>query len=699
MSDAGARRPLIARLRRDIMKNIHCRARGQCVRLCRILLPPLALTAALSGAEQIPETDFAEMSLEELGTIKVPTVYGASKFTQKVTEAPASVSIITKDDIKKFGYRKLADALSSVRGMYTISDRGYRFLGVRGVNRLGDFGGRTLININGHRINEAIYDSAFIGDEFPLNMDLVERIEVIRGPGSSLYGNNAFFGVINVVTREAEDFRGHGAEISASAGSFDQYAGRFSYGSQFKHGGKLVFSGSYQESDGEENLEYPAVPAAGFPGAVERENDGHQLRHFFASYAFNGFTIEGVYGRRHKELPNGPYLAVFNDARNWMMDESAYLEGRFERELGNDWTIKARVYGDHYAYQGNYVYDYQDPANPNLTENRDDPRAAWWGGELQFGKTLWEKHRLTFGAEGRHDPVLEQRNFDLDPPFTYMDGAREQHSTGAYFQDEFQIVDRLTLNAGVRYDYFSTFGGTANPRAGLIYQPWETTALKALYGQAYRAPNAYELSFENLIYKRNDDLMPERIQSYEVVWEQAIGKNYRLTGSLFYNHVTDLITQRLDPADGLFVFENTDAVDVKGAEIEAEASWENGVRLRGSYAYAHAEDRPGGTTPPNSPRSLAVFQASAPVWPEKIFGSVELLAMSERQTGRGENLAGHLLVNLNLFSRELVKNLEISAGVYNLLDKQYYDPAGPDFAQDANPQPGRTFRVKAVYAF
>lgn len=645
------------------------------------------------------DADFAEMSLEELGTVKVPMVYGASKFNQKITEAPASVSIITKDDFKKQGYRTLSQALGGVRGFFTINDRAYEYLGVRGVNRLGDYGGRTLITINGHRVNEPLYDSAFIGTEFPLDVDLIERVEVIRGPGSSLYGNNAFFGVINVVTRDPEDFRGNGVEISGSYGDFDEYTGRFSYGNRFKNGASLLLSGSFLQSDGEHNLEYPANPAAGFPGAIERENDGSEVSKIFAALSYNGLTLEGLYGRRLKELPNGPYLAVFNDGRNWMWDESAYLEARFERDLGNDWGLMVRAYGDHYAYEGSYIYDYQDPANPNLTENRDAPEAVWWGAELQLSKVLWEKHRLTFGAEGRHDPMRAQKNFDLDPHFTYIDIEGSQKSAGAYFQDEFRILDTLVLNAGVRSDYFDSFGGTVNPRAGLIYQPWDATTFKALYGQAYRAPNAYELDFENLFYKGNKDLSPEQIQSYELVWEQSIARHYRLTGSLFYNHVTDLITQRIDPGDGRIVFQNTDAVDIRGAEIEAEAQWENGVRLRASYSYAQAEDRATGTRPPNSPKGLAKLQATSPLYHDKIFASIELLATSRRGTLAGESLPGHWLVNATLFSQELLKNLELSAGVYNLFDKRYFDPAAPDFMQDINPQPGRTFRIKATYAF
>ncbi len=163
---------------------------------CRCSCPfgfPAPGPAATTKAE---EPDFTTLSFEELVGIKIPTVYGASKHEQKITEAPATVSIITRDDFQLFGHRALADALRSVRGFYVTGDRAYTYLGLRGVNRPGDYGGGMLLMIDGQRLNDPVGDQAFNGGEFPLDVDLIERVEVIRGPGSSLYGNNAFFGVI-----------------------------------------------------------------------------------------------------------------------------------------------------------------------------------------------------------------------------------------------------------------------------------------------------------------------------------------------------------------------------------------------------------------------------------------------------------------------------------------------------------------------
>src|SRR5207247_1263804 len=188
--------------------------------------------------------------------MEVPVVEAASKYRQKTTEAPSSVTIITSDEVKKYGHRTLADVLQTVPGMYVTYDRNYAFLGVRGVN-LGDNNNRVLLLVDGHRLNNSLSDSAYIGTEFILDVDLIDRVEIIRGPGSSLYGNNAFFGVINVITRKGPDMTGIGAEGSGEIGSFDTWKGRATWGSKFENGLEMLLSGSFYSSDGQDRLYYP----------------------------------------------------------------------------------------------------------------------------------------------------------------------------------------------------------------------------------------------------------------------------------------------------------------------------------------------------------------------------------------------------------------------------------------------------------
>src|SRR5665213_1219069 len=214
-----------------------------------VCLPVLAY-AEVDGTNQA-SADLTALSLESLMQIEVPQVYAASKVEQKVTEAPASITVITSDDVKKQGYRTLGDVLQSVPGFNVSYDRNYDFVGVRGVS-LGDFNSRILLLVDGHRVNNNLTDGAFVGTAFLLDMDLVDRVEVIRGPSAVLYGNNAFFGVINVITRTGAQL--NGLEVAGGYGSFDSYKARVSYGKLFTNGVEMLLSGTYYNSAGNSKL-------------------------------------------------------------------------------------------------------------------------------------------------------------------------------------------------------------------------------------------------------------------------------------------------------------------------------------------------------------------------------------------------------------------------------------------------------------
>ena len=154
------------------------------------------LTGTTAGAQSL-----SELSLEDLMRLDAGRVFGASERSQPVTEAPSSVSFITAEDIARYGYRSLADILHGVRGLYVSDDRNFSFLGARGFGKPGDYNSRILLLVNGHRVNDNVFGQAEIGAEFGLDPATFERVEIIRGPASSLYGDSAFFAVVNVITR------------------------------------------------------------------------------------------------------------------------------------------------------------------------------------------------------------------------------------------------------------------------------------------------------------------------------------------------------------------------------------------------------------------------------------------------------------------------------------------------------------------
>src|SRR5687767_52272 len=162
------------------------------------LIPASSFVLTFGAATLVRAADMEVPSLESL---METTVTSASKYTQRQDETAAAVTVITRSQIKAFGWRTLDQALASLPGIHITYDRQYSYLGTRGFGLPGDFNTRVLLAINGNRANDVVYDAALLGREFPVDMDLVERIEFIAGPGGAVYGQNAMFGVINVITR------------------------------------------------------------------------------------------------------------------------------------------------------------------------------------------------------------------------------------------------------------------------------------------------------------------------------------------------------------------------------------------------------------------------------------------------------------------------------------------------------------------
>jgi len=663
-----------------------------------LLATGACLAAEDPDASRPKQSALTGLSLDELSGIKVETVYGASKHDQDTVDAPSSVSIVTADDIKKSGYRTLTEILNGVRGFYTTSDRSYSYIGVRGFSRPGDYGGRTLITIDGHRMNDALYGQAFNGTEFVLDVDLIDRVEVIRGPGSSLYGNNAFFCVINVITRRGRDFKG--AEASGTYASYDTATGRLSYGNRFKNDVEMVVSGDYFHSDGHDRLFYPEFSDVnqGFADHVDSSHGGSA----FGSISYRDFSLEGGFVQRAKMVPTAAYGAAFDDPRNSVLDERAFADLKFQHEFEQDWQLSTRLYYDHYRYDGDTPipeYAYADPHYPGqITLNYDRDQQESLGGETQVTKALFEDNRLTSGVEYRHDFKLDQQNFDLAPPVSFVHANLTADTVGVYVQDEYRLFHDLLLNAGARYDYFSSFGDTLNPRAAIIYKPWTDSTFKAIYGRAFRAPNAYEMYFEAPGYSSNQQLQSETIQSYELVYEQKLTAGARMTASLFYNDIHNLIDSGTN-GSGAYVFGNLSDATSRGGELEFDGRWAKGWHARLGYTYADARDAATGQRLSNSPEHVAKLNLTAPLWREQVFLNVEVLGLSARQTVQSAEVGGYSLVNVTLFSREIIKGLEASAGIYNLFDQHYSDPVSSEFQQAAIRQDGRTFRLKLTYRF
>ena len=650
----------------------------------------LSLLLLCAFAASARAADPTDISFEELIKMEIPTVEAASKYKQKTTEAPSSITIITSDEVKRYGHRTLADILRSAPGLHMSYDRNYSFLGVRGFN-LGDNNNRVLLLVDGHRINNSLTDGAHLGTEFLLDVDLIDRVEIIRGPGSSLYGNNAFFGVINVVSRQGRDL--NGVEVSGEAGSFDAFKGRVSYGKQFTNGLELLFSGSILDSGGNKNLFYKEYNTPANNNGIAHDADADASKNFFGSIAFHDFTLQGAWALREKHNPTAQYLADFNDNRLKTSDERSYANLKYAHDFEEFANVTAQIYYDRHDLE------IDEPFGGALY--RDAQVGEWWGGELTLTKRLWDRHTLTFGGEYRDDFNQNQHYTSVDTGAVFKDLSTNRTSYGIYLEGNFEIVTNLHFTAGARYDQYGEYDPTVNPRLALIWNPFEQTTLKAIYGTAFRAPNFFELSDT-----RNQNIRPENIRTYELVYEQGIGNHLRSSVSGFYNEIEDVIY--FNSAAASRRFENLPRATAKGVELALNGEWAGGVRGRVSYTLQETENETTHRTMTDSPKHLAKLNLSAPVLRDKLFAGLEVQFASRRTTMRinplGTALAGadapaYGVVNFTLFSHNLIKGMEVSAGVYNLLDRTYSDPSTPFHQQDLIEQDGRTFRVKLTYRF
>jgi outer membrane receptor for ferrienterochelin and colicins len=504
------------------------------------------------------------------------------------------------------------------------------------------------------------------------------------------------FGIINILTLKGKELKG--LEVSGEVGSFYTYKGRLTYGKQFEKGPEVLVSGSIYDSQGDRTLYYKEYnsPATNFGTAKDCDDEGYG--NFFGKASFYDFTLEGVFNRRKKEVPTGSWGTVFNNQGNRIIDERAFLDLKYDHPLAYEVNLKARIYYDHYYYHGDYVYDFAAPGDPPLLGTaRDYAYSEAVGGEFQLSKNLFEKHKLIGGGEYRYAFRQDQEYSEIIP---ILDDQRTGWNWALYLQDEFEILKNLKLNAGVRYDSYSTFGGTLNPRLAIIYFPFEKTILKLIYGQAFRAPNAYELYYaDGTTQKANPDLDPETIQNVEFILQQYLGFNIWGTATVYYQHFKDLISLQVDPVDGFLVFQNVDKVEAKGLELELEGKWKNGLRGRLSYALQKAKDKETGDMLTNSPIHLIKLNGIVPLWKEKLFLGLEEQFTSRRKTYSGGHAGSFFITNLTLFNQNLIKGLEVSASVYNLFNKKYSDPVGEEHLQDKIGQDGITFRFKMTYRF
>ena len=455
-------------------------------------------------------------------------------------------------------------------------------------------------------------------------------------------------------------------------------------------------SGSIYDSAGEEQIYFPEFDAPTSNNGVAQNSDGDRAYHFYGSLGYGDFTLTGGWAWRRKMVPTASFATTFNDGGELTEDERAYVDLKGEHELAENLKFIEHVSYDYSWYRGEYPFG----TGPGRVLNVDEALGESVSADWQLNWQALERCKLILGGDLRESLSVQQQNWDAVPYVVYLDDQRDGRNLGVFAQGELSLLTNLVLNVGGRFDHYSTFGNTVNPRLALIYAPWEATTFKALYGEAFRAPNAFELYYGYPpAMKPNPNLQPEEIRTYELVWEQRLPANLRFSASAYHYDVDNLASQVIDPGDGSLVFQNTMQVQANGLELALEGRFTNGITARVGYAIQQTEDQATGLELSNSPRHLAKLNVTAPVWSDKVFAGLDLQYSSPVTTVLGNRSQEIWLLNATIFSRPLGKNLEMSATLYNLLDERHGFSASTEHVQDTIPLPGRSFRMKLTYRF
>ena len=675
-------------------------------------------------------TDVDELRLEDLLDLAVSIAAGR---IQRVEEAPGIVSVITDEEIRRMGARTLSDVLAIIPGFEVLTDNlGRSRIAVRGIVSPRGTSESVLILFNGRRLNDHLSGGSTVANpEIPVYN--LKQIEVIRGPGSALFGANAFAGVINLVSYTSKNFEG--VEVSAAGGTFQTQEYSVVAARPL---GELVVSGSFQVRDSNgATLAVPvdvqtvadrALATVGIPPAsLAPGTTTSDLRDFDATFgaSFKAFTFNG----RINDSTSGGFVGVVDTlgTGNRLHSRHLLLDASQAFGLGRRTALTAKA-----SFAQAEIREDLQPLPPGFTRVLPDFTLFTFPQGIQVDYTTnsrrtsadavvdyeaSSRNQVTAGAGFEHEATFDlsaEGNFDVltggplprvEPlPFTILAPA-DRTIASAFVQDLWLISPNLEVTAGVRYDHYSDFGTTVNPRAALVWRLPQSFHFKALYGRAFRAPTFSEL-FYNLpqVITGNPMLRPQTINTLEL----ALGyqaRNLRVTGNYFASFISDFITTtRPLSLEGLFgsvTFVNTAGLDIQGVEFEVRRTLGLGQAFFSNYTYHHSVSREGGPQTPDLPAHLANVGATVNAGPYLSLTPTVLLRSSRPRIAIDPRPAasGYGLVNLNMRVKNVFETLELSAMITNLFDTQYADPSPFATLPGDYPRPGRSVLAKANYKF
>lgn len=626
---------------------------------------------------------------------------------QPVRKAPSAATVITAEDIANIGARTLSEALETVPGLHisrnTLQNNYTPTYGMRGI--LTSTSPHVLMLVNGIP-RTSVYlgnpDETFV--ELPV--ENIARIEIIRGPGSAVYGADAFAGTINIITKTAADI--DGTIIGLGAGSFK------SWGSWVQHGSRVgdLDVASYLKigsTDGSRrNVRSDLIGASGPLNngydSVDAQIDlGYRKLRWRAGYTLRddigtGVGIAGALdpiGRVRSERMSSDL--AWND-ENFARDLSLNLQAAY-MQLANEVTTPLVV------IPGGII-----PGFPDGMIGAPDK----WERQARLSATSvysgFAGHRIRFGFG--HDELeiyktSEIKNFTQIPalsplPMYSATGANlflaphKRKLNYLYAQDEWSFARDWTLTGGVRYDSYSDFGSTTNPRLALVWEARQDLTAKLMYGTAFRAPSFIEqYATGNPVALGNPSLMPEKIQTLEAALNWQVRHDLQASLSIFQHEISDIINQ-----SGV-TYQNTGKQKGSGGELELLWDATNTLRLTGHYAYQRNIDQTTHQDAGYAPHHHLYTRADWRIYSDwRLSGQVNHVADRKRPAGDSRpQIPDYTSVDLTLRTGLKKGGWDFSASVFNLFNADIREPtkAASGIVDDL-PMPGRTFWLQVRHS-
>ncbi len=704
-------------------------------------LPVLIFSSSIVLAEVKTGTDdFYNLPLSQLSKVEITTATGNST---PLDRAPATATVITSEDIQEMGAQSLDDVLETVPGLHvslSALSRLDSIYSIRGIHT--GFNPHVLLLMNGTPVQYSVQGGRPILFRYPVNN--IERIEVIRGPGSAIYGADAYSGVINVITRDADQIKQERAKVRK--GSFGEI-GLWTEGGVSLRNWSFSYDLSYERADGDSDRKVEAdlqtlfdsgfgTDASRAPGPVSTRYESINTR--ISARSKHWSVNAWLWDSNDSGLGAGAAQALDKkggDDNRLLLIDSTFKTG----DMFDGWDHGVRLAYQYYDTQaqlnllpegavvligadGNVDFD----APAGLVQFPDgligNPSATTRDGQIDLisNYTGWENHRWRFaiGAKYQGLETSESKNFGpgvIDGSQEVVDGTLTDVSGTPFVfiedtsrtvkyasvQDEWRFASDWEATVGVRFDDYSDFGSTTNPRVALVWAAHKNVTSKFLYGKSFRAPSFSEQFNENNpVSLGNRNLDAETIDTYEMSASVDVGSRLQSTISIYHYSARDMIEFVADEGETTSTAQN--ARDQKGRGAEWELVWTatSNLRVKANYSLSRSEDKSLKQDIPDAPNKQFTGQALWRIddgW--SLNALINWVGDRKRADGDGRDaIDDYTSLDLTLRKKNILRNFDISIAIRNVFDDDRREPSSGVIVDDY-PLASRSTWIELGYSF